>query len=190
MGGVGRSPSGGANARLRYLRRDRPSGWPFLVAVASFEERIYELGSDALAEQERQVAEVRGRGATLLAAGAVIASLLAKPVFDGEHPHGFAEIAATAIGLLGATGILAFVVLLLRPYELGFSVKAGVTYQALWEQGILEQPMVDIALAEAFEERRNANAEVVRRLVLFLTLTLASVVLETAGRATAAALAS
>jgi hypothetical protein len=77
-----------------------------LVAVASFEERMYELGSEALAEQERQVAELRGRGATLLAAGAVIASLLAKPVFDGEHPHGFAEIAATAIGLLGSTGIL------------------------------------------------------------------------------------
>jgi len=60
------------------------------------------------------VAEVRGRGATLLAAGAVIASLLAKPVFDGEHPHGFAEIAATGVGLLGSTGILVFVVLLLR----------------------------------------------------------------------------
>jgi hypothetical protein len=100
------------------------------------------------------------------------------------------EIAATAIGLLGSTGILVFVVLLLRPYELGFSVKAGMTYRALWEQGILEQPMVDIALAEAFEERRNANAEVVQRLVLFLALTLVSVVLETAGLATAAALAS
>jgi hypothetical protein len=58
--------------------------------VASFEERICELGSEALAEQERQVAEVRGCGATLLAAGAVIASLLAKPVFDGDHPLGFA----------------------------------------------------------------------------------------------------
>jgi hypothetical protein len=161
-----------------------------LFAVASFEERIYELGSEALAEQERQVAEVRGRGATLLAAGAVIASLLAKPVFDGDHPHGFVEIVATAIGLLGCTGILLFVVLMLRPYELGFSVKAGVTYRALWEQGTVEQPMVDIALAEAFEERRNANGEVVGRLVLFLTLTLASVVLETAGLATAAALAS
>jgi hypothetical protein len=80
--------------------------------------------------------------------------------------------------------------LLLRPYELGFSVKAEVTYQALWEQGVLEQPRVDIALAEAFEERRNANGEVVRRLVLFLTLTLVSAVLETAGLATAAALAS
>jgi hypothetical protein len=133
---------------------------------------------------------VRGRGATLLAAGAVIASLLATPVFDGEHPQGFAEISAAAIGLLGSAGILVFVVLLLRPYELGFSVKAGVTYRALWEQGILDQPMVDIALAEAFDERRNANAEVVRRLVLFLALTLVSVVVETAGLATAAALAS
>jgi hypothetical protein len=101
------------------------------TVVASFEERIYELGSEALAEQERQVAEVRGRGSTLLAAGAVIASLLAKPVFDGDHPHGVTEITATTVGLLGSSGVLAFVVLLLRPYELGFSVKAGATYRAL-----------------------------------------------------------
>ena len=96
----------------------------------------------------------------------------------------------TAIGLLGSGGVLVFVILLLRPYELGFSVKAGATYRALWEQGVLEQPMVDIALAEAFEERRNDNAVVVRRLVSFLALTLVAVVLETAGLATAAALAS
>jgi hypothetical protein len=158
--------------------------------VASFEERIYELGSEALAEQERQVAEVRGRGATLLAAGAVIASLLANPVFEGDHPDGIAELTTTGIGLLGSAGVLVFVVLLLRPYELGFSVKPGATYRALWEQDILAQPMVDIALAEAFEERRSGNAKVVQRLVLFLALTLVSLVLETAGLATAAALAS
>jgi hypothetical protein len=158
--------------------------------VASFEERIYALGSEALAEQERQVAEVRGRGATLLAAGAVIASLLANPIFDGPHPHGFWEIAATAVGLLGSAGVLVFVVLLLRPYELGFSVKAGATYRALWDQGIVEQPMVDIALAEAFEERRKENAVIVGRLVSLLGLTLVALVMETAGLATAAALAS
>ena len=158
--------------------------------MASFEERIYELGSEALAEQERQVAELRGRGATLLAAGAVIASLLAKPVFDGPHPNGFWEIAATAVGLVGSSGVLVFVVLLLRPYELGFSVKAGATYRALWDQGILEQPMVDIALAEAFEERRKENAVIVGRLVSLLGLTLVALVMETAGLATAAALAS
>ncbi len=158
--------------------------------MASFEERIYQLGLEALAEQERQVAEVRGRGSTLLAAGAVIASLLAKPIFHGGHPSGVAETLATVVGLIGAGGLLVFVVLLLRPYELGFSVNAPATYRALWDKGILEQPMVDLALADAFEEQREANARAVRRLVRFLGVALGALVLETAGLAAAAALAS
>ncbi len=158
--------------------------------MASFEERIYELGSQALADQERQVAQVRGRGATLLAGGAVIASLLAKAVFHAGHPNGFWQVTSTVVGLLGCAGVLLFVVLLLRPYSLGFSVKPRATYRALWDQGILEQPMVDIALAEAFEERREKNASVVSRLVWFLALALASLLLETIGLATAAALSS
>src|SRR5436190_9185501 len=104
--------------------------------MATFEERIYELGAEALAEQERQVAEVRGRGPALLAAGVVIASLLAKPIFHGDHPHGVAEVVTTLVVILGGSGVLVFVVLLLRPYVLGFSVKAGATYRALWDQDI------------------------------------------------------
>jgi hypothetical protein len=80
--------------------------------VAGFEERIYQLGLEALAEQERQVAEVRSRGSTLLAAGAVIASLLAKPVFHGGHPDGALQTLAATIGLIGAGGLLLVVVLL------------------------------------------------------------------------------
>jgi hypothetical protein len=83
-----------------------------------------------------------------------------------------------------------FVVLLLVPRELGFSVNARETYQALWDQQILQQPMVDLALAEAFEERREENARVVSQLVSFLGMALAALTLETAGLATAAALAS
>jgi hypothetical protein len=158
--------------------------------MASFEERIYELGSGVLADQERQVVEVRGRGATLLAAGAVIASLLAKPVFHGGHPSGFWEVAGTVVGLLGCAGVLLFVVLLLRPYELGFSVKAGATYRALRDKGSLEQPVVDLVLAELFEGRRDDNAKVVDRLGWCLTLALASLLLETVGLAAAAALSS
>jgi hypothetical protein len=158
--------------------------------MVTFEERMYELGCGALADQERQVAEVRGRGATLLAAGVVIASLLAKSVFHADHPHGFWQVAGEVAGLLGCAGVLVFVVMLLRPYSLGFSVKPGATYRALWDQGILEQPMVDIALAEAFEERRGKNAKVVKRLVWFLALALASLLIETIGLATAAALSS
>jgi hypothetical protein len=158
--------------------------------MASFEERIYQLGSEALAEQERQVAEVRGRGSTLLAAGAVIASLLAKPVFHSGHPTGALETLATIVGLLGAGSLLVVVVLLLRPYELGFSVNAPATYRALWDKGILEQPMVDLAPADAFEEQKETNKKAVRRLVWFLAVALSALVVETAGLAAAAALAS
>ncbi len=158
--------------------------------MASIEERIYELGIGALAEHERQVTEVRGRGAAILAAGAVIASLLTGSVFHDGHPSGWLEISATAIGLLGSGGVLLFVVVLLRPRVLGFSVKAGATYRSLWEQDIVEQPMVDLALAEAFEERRDENIAGVKRIVLFLSLALVSLVLETAGFAIAAALTS
>lgn len=161
--------------------------WPLW---ASFEERIYQLGSEALAEQEHQVAEVRSRGSTLLAAGAVIASLLANPVFHGGHPSSVAETLATVVGLLGAGSLLVFVVLLLRPYELAFSVNAPATYRALWEKEILEQPMVDLALADAFEEQREENTKAVRRLMWFLGLALAALVVETTGLAAAAALAS
>jgi hypothetical protein len=158
--------------------------------MATFEERIYSIGVDALAEQERQVAELRGRASVLLAAGAVVPSLLAKSVFHGPHPSGVLEIAATSAGLLGAAGVLLFVVLLLRPYELGFSMKAGETYRELWRQAVTEQPLIDLALAEALDERRHDNSKTVDRLGLWLALALGSLVLETLGLALAAAITS
>ncbi len=77
--------------------------------MATFEERIYSLGVDALAEQERRVAEVRSRASVLLAAGAVVPSLLTKAIFHGPHPHGVIEISAACVGLAGAAGVLVFV---------------------------------------------------------------------------------
>lgn len=94
------------------------------------------------------------------------------------------------VGVAGAAALLVLVVLLLQPYELGFSVKAGETYRALWNAGVLEQPGVDLVLAESFEERRNENAGVVRRLVRFLGLALTALVVEATGLAVAAALSS
>jgi hypothetical protein len=119
----------------------------------------------------------------------VRADCFATPIFHGGHPSGVAETLATVVGLIGAGGLLVFVVLL-QPYELGFSVNAPATYRALWDKGMLEQPMVDLALADAFEEQREANARAVRRLVRFLGVALGALVLETAGLAAAAALAS
>jgi hypothetical protein len=161
-----------------------------LLVMASFEERIYDLGREALAEQERQVAELRSRGSALLAAGAVIAGLLARPVFTHSHPHGVLEVAATSVGLLGAGALLGAVFALIVPYKLGFSVKASAAYRELWNAELLTQPGVDLALADAFDERRRLNDRVVRRLARALIGALIALVVETAGLASAAALAS
>ena len=126
----------------------------------------------------------------LLAAGAVVPSLLTKAIFHGPHPHGVIEISAACVGLAGAAGVLVFVVLLLRPYELGFAVRAGATYRELWTDDLTDQPAVDLALAEMFEQRRNRNTKTVRRLERLLGLALAALVIETGGLALAAALAS
>lgn len=158
--------------------------------MASYEERIYQIGLDALAEQERQVGEMRSRASVLLAAGAVIPSLLAHSIFRAHHPHGAVEIAATVVGVLGGVSLLAMALLLLLPYELGFSMNASRTYRQLWEQDLLEQPGVDLALADALTDRRAANETVTKRLAKFLRFALISLAVEAAGLAVAAALAS
>lgn len=105
-------------------------------------ERIYELARDGLAEQERQVSEVRGRGPALLAVGAVIASLLARPAFGGAHPDDWQETVCVITGLVGCAVLLlcSLSCFLLRPYELGFSVNTDATYNALWQAHVLAQP--------------------------------------------------
>ena len=158
--------------------------------MASFEERVYQLGLEELAEQERQVAEVRGRAPALLAAGAVVPSLLARAVFHGHHPHGLGEVLCTGLGLLGAAVLLVATGMLLWPRELAFSVDARATYQALWDQQILEQPMLDLVLADTFHDRREDNMAVVTKMKAMLGLALMALVVEAAGFAAAAALAS
>jgi hypothetical protein len=158
--------------------------------AASFEERVFQLGVDELAEQERQVAEIRGRAPALLAAGAVVPSLLAHAVFHGHHPHGFVEVLCTSLGLLGAGVLLVATGMLLWPRELAFSVNARATYQALWDQQILEQPMLDLVLADTFHDRREDNVAVVTKMKALLGLAVMALAVEAAGFAAAAALAS
>jgi hypothetical protein len=158
--------------------------------AASFEERVFQLGVDELTEQERQVAEIRGRAPALLAAGAVVPSLLAHAVFHGHHPHGFTEVLCTALGLLGAAVLLVATGMLLWPRELAFSVNARATYQALWDERILEQPMLDLVLADTFHDRREDNMAVVTKMKALLGLAVMALAVEAAGFAAAAALAS
>jgi hypothetical protein len=80
--------------------------------------------------------------------------------------------------------------MLLWPRELAFSVNTRAIYQELWNQQILEQPLLDLTLADAFHDRRQANAAVVNSLTRLLGLAVMALAVEAAGFAAAAALAS
>lgn len=157
--------------------------------MASFEERIYELGAHSLAEQERRVAELRGRGATLLAAGAVIASLAASGALTHPSQGGPWERIAVFAGILGAAGLFLSTALLLWPRVVGFSLDAPAAHRSLWAAGVVEQPIVDLALTKAYEQRWQDNERVARRLDLLLRAALTALLVQTSGLVAAILLA-
>ena len=157
--------------------------------MASVEERMYQLGAEELAEQERSVAQLRSRPPAIVAAGAVVPSLLAHAVFAGPHPRGW-EVVFVGLGILGGIVLLIATLLMMLPYEMGFSLDVPFTYRWLFNEGILEQPAVDYVLADALHERRLANQTVVDKLTRYLTAAVVALAVEAAGFAVAAALAS
>lgn len=157
--------------------------------MATFEERMYELGTAELAEQERHVSEIRSRPPTLLAAGALVPSLLAKEVFSGTPLRGW-ELGWVAFGIFGGIALLVTTALILLPYEMGFSLDASYTYRWMFREGVLDQPGVDLVLADALHERREQNKKMVDRMTFYLTVAISALAVEAAGFAIAAALAS
>ena len=154
-------------------------------------ERIYDLALRALDEQERQVGELRGRLSAVVAAGGIGATLLTRPVFEGGHPAGFMEIAATALGLLGALALVLASAYLLKSRRLAFSVDARAALAAAEELELLEEPeRFHESMITALSDRRAGNADIVARLHDAFTIALAGLLLELVGLAVAAALAS
>jgi hypothetical protein len=154
-------------------------------------ERIYDLALRALDEQERQVGELRGRLPAVVAAGGIGATLLTRPVFEGDHPAGVVEIAATGLGLLGALGLVLGGAYLLKSRRLAFSVDARVALEAAAELEILEDAeRFHESMIAALTDRRAGNASIVARLHDAFTIALVGLLLELVGLALAAALAS
>lgn len=54
-------------------------------------ERMFELAKDALAEQERQVSEIRTRSTAVVGIAGVLGGLLGQQVFADGHPSGSIE---------------------------------------------------------------------------------------------------
>ena len=155
--------------------------------------RIYELALRALDEQDRQVDDVRGRLAPVLAAGGVGLTLLTRPVFSGDHPSGAVELAATIVGLLGAVALVLASAYVLHPRRLAFSVNARATLDAIRDRDaqILEdEDLYHETMIATLTRRREGNQPIVDRLHTAFSVGLLGLLAELGGLALAAALAS
>ena len=153
-------------------------------------ERMLELARDALAEQERHVAELRTRGAAVLGAGGVIGGLLGKEVFAGVHPNGWLEWSCAVLGIAAAITLIGCTVALFSLRTLAFSMDARKTYAWLFNHQVISQPLVDLELADRLVATREENANAVETLRRSLLGAIAALVVLSAGFAVAAALAS
>lgn len=95
---------------------------------------VYELALRSLDQQERELAELRARTNTVVAAAALIASFLGAAAIR-EH-GGLSLWSVVALVVLAATGALSLYVL--WPRELSFAFDARRTYTELY--GLLDTP--------------------------------------------------
>jgi hypothetical protein len=154
-------------------------------------ERIYDLALRSLDEQERQVGDLRGRLAPVVAAGGLGITLLARPVFAGSHPDGVSEVMATVLGLAGAAVLVLAAAHVLRPRPMAFSVDAQAALDAARTADVLDTSTeFDEAMARALANRRAGNAPIVDHLHQAFTVALLGLLVELVGLSSAAALAS
>jgi hypothetical protein len=153
-------------------------------------ERMLELAKEALAEQERQVADMRTRSAALLASGGVIGGLIGKAVFSGGHPDGWLEWLCATVGVSAAVVLVASVIALFVLRRLAFSIEARAAYAWFFNHAITTQPLVDLEIADRLAQTREKNHQAVERLRQWLHRALGALVVMAAALATGAALAS
>lgn len=97
--------------------------------MPTLEEITYDAARDALREQEAEVAGIRQRTGTLLAAHALVASFLGSPVLRAEG-----LVPLTWVGLAALVGGLLLAGALLAPWNIRFTLDAVALYDALREK--------------------------------------------------------
>jgi hypothetical protein len=146
---------------------------------------VYDLALRALDEQERQVVELRGRLAPLLAAGGIVATLLSRPALHHSHDAGALHSVLVAAGLLGLsiTVLMAAYLLLSRP--ISFGVDASVA----WRCAVGDADAFYVAMVRMLDRRRMQNVPVIRRLHGAFTAMLCSMLFGVCGLVGAIAIA-
>lgn len=132
-------------------------------AVPSLEEITYEAGRHALSDQEAQVAGIRHRTGTLLAAHALVASFLGAASIGGRglDAWGWVALAALVLGLIVAAVLLA-------PWDLTFAADAREVYDRLYKRATADASIGAsgwlVAAGYGYQDLHQANLRKVRRM--------------------------
>jgi hypothetical protein len=120
--------------------------------VTTLEDIIYDAGRAALADQEANVAGIRQRTGTLLAAQALVASFLGSSVLRADGFTGWSRSATIAlvVGLVLAAVVLA-------PWRMDFAVDARTLYDQLDDETLGGDPERLIAAGFIYQETREGN---------------------------------
>ncbi|HWT91864.1 MAG TPA: hypothetical protein VN238_02625 [Solirubrobacteraceae bacterium] len=148
-------------------------------------ETFYDLALRALDEQQSEVAGLRTRAGTILAAAAVVATLLARPVFAEPVPDSLLFRLAAVTGVVGLMVVLAASVQLLQTHMVGFAVDVRTVYATA---DLRDAEALLVRLALTLERRRERNAPTVERLRAACGVALAGLVVATVGFGIGAAL--
>jgi hypothetical protein len=151
---------------------------------------FYDLALRSLEEQEPQVAGLRSRTGTMVAAAAVTATLLAREVFAGSDPDGVVGWAATAVGLVGLAIVLGASVQLLRSHELVFSIDAAEVFEdALAHEALDDLEGLQTGLTYELSSIQADNTRTITDMKTAFALALGGLVLEVLGLGLGAAVA-
>jgi hypothetical protein len=122
---------------------------------------VYELALRSLDQQERELAELRSRTNTVIAAAALIASFLGAATIR-EH-NGLSALTILALAVLVMTGGLSLYVL--WPRELRFAIDARATYTDLYP--LLDDPAeAQLRVAYGARDRYTHNKKSIDQLEL------------------------
>jgi hypothetical protein len=122
---------------------------------------VYELALRSLDQQERELAELRSRTNTVIAAAALIASFLGAATI--RENSGLGALTILALVVLVITGGLSLWVL--WPRELRFAIDARATYEDLYP--LLDDPAeAQLRVAYGGRDRYTRNKESIDQLEL------------------------
>ena len=124
----------------------------------TLEELLYETASRSLQQQERQVAELRARTGTLLAAAALSASFLGATAVDRD---GLSALVALAIVALAASVGLCLYVLV--PHRMVFALDVRELHEALFPD-VDDDRLIHARLAYELHDIRADNQPMVDQL--------------------------